>query len=159
MDWNHIQRNKLDSVRVRWLKTQMIRHKCLQLMTCLHFADSLHLFLINHIRLFVNGRQPNIWQCLSPFTRRTHTHTHTHSDSLLPASSVMTSVLHYMAMWFLLAAEIQSVRIVSHKNSKICIRSLPRDQTPMIQHFHWTESPFTDILRDAAFFSCEQWDF
>lgn len=59
---------------------------------------------------------------------------HTHSL----ASFLMKSVLHYKAMWFLLAAEIQSVRKVSHENErkKDLHLYLPWDQTRLIQHFH-----------------------
>lgn len=71
--------------------------------------------LINHVSLLVNGRWPDIWQCISPFTKRTLAQ----ALSSEPASSGF----YYTAMWFLLAAEILRVKKFSHEKSKICICS------------------------------------
>lgn len=57
-------------------------------------------------------RWARYWLCFSPFTKKT-----------LSQTLSVSSVFHYRAMWFLLAAESQSVQKLSYENSKICICS------------------------------------
>lgn len=68
--------------------------------------------------MFVNGRQPNIVQWVHSQSE----HTHTHFQALSSQTALLWGVFCIMtAMWFLLAAEIQSVQKVSHENSKILV--------------------------------------
>lgn len=85
--------------------------------------------------------------------------THALTFSSQPASSV----LHYVAMWFIFAAEIQSVLKNSHENSKVCMCSF--HETELKWFSILTEQNFPSLTHSrTAFFSCspgicKQWVF
>lgn len=143
-----------------WKSTQQtqITGRCLQLITCLHWSTDLWKDSWLLARSVINVNQSwslvcefmsatYLAQCLSRFTVGTHTNTHFR----FPANPVVRSVLHYIAMWFLLTAEIQSVLKVSQGNSKIGAWSCHRNELEWFSTF--TKQNIPSLTCKTAFVS------
>lgn len=120
----------------------------------------------NPASLLVNRLQGVVW--LAGVYSQSCASAHSQSERALqtlssqPASSHMWTVLHYVAMWFLLAAEIQSTLKVSHEKRKSCALgaatgpNLSDSALPLnTVSFHWLwDTPILSCLPRI----CKQWD-